>query len=225
MAAGTVGEDRLLMSSLMLLTAVTGLVDAASVLGLGRIFTGNMTGNVLLLGFAIGGAHDVSVTASFVALAGFLVGGTCGGRLARGAERRALGTALALEFALLLAAACVSALVDQHAGAARNVLLVLLAIPMGLQSAAARRLAVPDLSTVVLTSILTGIAVDSSLAGGTNARLAPRVGAVLSMFSGAVAGAFLLRRGMVWTIETAVVIHAMAVAGVLSARVSRSAAR
>ena len=62
----TIRVDRRLVSSLMLLTTVTGLVDAASVLGLGRVFTGNMTGNVLLLGFAIGGAHEVSIAASIV---------------------------------------------------------------------------------------------------------------------------------------------------------------
>jgi len=99
-----------------------------------------------------------------------------------------------------------------------------LAIPMGLQSAAARRLAVADVTTVVLTSVLTGIAVDSSLAGDTNSRLARRVGAVLAMLSGAVAGAFLMRRGLAWTIGTAVVVHAMAVAGLFSARVARGAA-
>ncbi len=34
------------------MTAVTGLVDAVSFLSLGRVFTANMTGNVVLLGFA-----------------------------------------------------------------------------------------------------------------------------------------------------------------------------
>jgi uncharacterized membrane protein YoaK (UPF0700 family) len=218
------GDDRRLVPSLMLLTAVTGLVDAASVLGLGRVFTGNMTGNVLLLGFAISGAHEVSITASLIALAGFLLGSTCGGRLARVATRRALGIALALEFVLLLAAAVVAALADGRAGAARGALLLLLAMPMGLQSAAARRLAVPDVTTVVLTSVLTGIALDSSLAGGTNLHLARRVGAVLAMLSGAVAGAFLMRRGLAWTIGTAVVIHATAVAALSRAGVAREAA-
>ena len=35
---------------LVVLTVTTGLVDAVSVLGLGRIFTANMTGNVVFLG-------------------------------------------------------------------------------------------------------------------------------------------------------------------------------
>ena len=37
---------------LLLLSATTGLVDAVSVLGLGKVFTANMTGNVVFLGFA-----------------------------------------------------------------------------------------------------------------------------------------------------------------------------
>jgi uncharacterized membrane protein YoaK (UPF0700 family) len=222
--AATMGEDRRLVPSLMLLTAVAGLVDAASVLGLGRVFTGNMTGNVLLLGFAISGAHEVSIAASVVALAGFLAGATCGGRLVLRSTRRAPGSALALGSVLLLAAALVAALSGERAGGARGPLLLLLAMSMGLQSAAARRLAVPDVTTVVLTSVLTAIAVDSSLAGGANPGLARRVGAVLAMLSGAVAGAFLMRRGLAWTIGTAVVIHAVGVAGLTSARTVREAA-
>jgi uncharacterized membrane protein YoaK (UPF0700 family) len=40
---------------LLLLSLTTGLVDAASVLGLGKVFTANMTGNVVFLGFAAAG--------------------------------------------------------------------------------------------------------------------------------------------------------------------------
>jgi len=106
------------------------------------------------------------------------------------------------ESVLLVAAALVAALASEREGGACGALLLLLAMSIGLQSAAARRLAVPDVTTVVLTSVLTAMAVDSSLAGGTNPRLARRVGAVLAILSGAVAGAFLMRRGLAWTIGT-----------------------
>jgi len=212
------GHDRRLMLSLLLLTFMTGFVDAASVLGLGHVFTANMTGNVVFLGFALGGAHDVSITASFVALAGFLAGAVIGGRLIRGGERHALGAALALELVLLVVAAGLAALTDGGAPVARGALLVLLAMPMGLQNAAVRRLAVPDMTTTVLTLTLTGIAADSSLAGGADPRLARRVGAVLSMLAGAVCGAILLRRGLAWTIAAAAMIQAVALAGFWSSR-------
>ena len=65
---------------------------------------------------------------------------------------------------------------------------------MGLQNAAARRLAVPDLTTTVLTLTLTGFAADSELAGGTNPRLGRRMVATVSMFLGAAIGALVLLR-------------------------------
>src|SRR5947208_8727265 len=66
---------------LLVLTMVTGLVDAVSYLALGHVFVANMTGNVVFLGFAIAGAQDFSMSASLVAIAAFLVGALAGGRL------------------------------------------------------------------------------------------------------------------------------------------------
>src|SRR6266496_4615506 len=85
---------------LLLLTIVTGLVDAASFLRLGHVFVANMTGNVVFLGFAIAGAKELSIGASAFALAAFLVGGIAGGRAAvRFATHRGrlLGAALAVQ--------------------------------------------------------------------------------------------------------------------------------
>ena len=70
-----------LVVALTVLTFTTGLIDAVSYLGLGRVFTANMTGNVVLLGFAAVGAPGLSVTRSLIALEGFLVGAAFGGRL------------------------------------------------------------------------------------------------------------------------------------------------
>jgi len=53
-----------LVVSLAALTVVSGIVDAVSYLGLGHVFTANMTGNVVLVGFGIAGAPGFSVTAS-----------------------------------------------------------------------------------------------------------------------------------------------------------------
>jgi hypothetical protein len=68
--------------ALSLLTLVTGLVDAACYLGLGRVFTANITGNVVLLAFGAAGAQGLPVLAPTVSLLVFLVGATAGGRLA-----------------------------------------------------------------------------------------------------------------------------------------------
>ena len=67
---------------------------------------------------------------------------------------------------------------------------------MGVRNATARRLAVPDLTTTVLTMTITGLAADSALAGGTGKGSLRRVSAVVAMLAGAVAGALLLRTGL-----------------------------
>jgi len=60
---------------------------------------------------------------------------------------------------------------------------------MGVRNATIRRLAVPDLTTTVLTMTLTGLAADSALAGGDNRLAARRAAAVAAMLIGAFAGA------------------------------------
>jgi hypothetical protein len=63
---------------------------------------------------------------------------------------------------------------------------------MGTRNAAVRKLAVPDLTTTVLTLTITGIAADSSMANGNNPRLAIRVESVVAMFLGAALGAVIV---------------------------------
>src|SRR4051812_41460328 len=74
------------------LTVLTGVVDAVSILALGRVFVANMTGNVVFVGFAVAGAAGFSVAASLYGLAGFVLGAGVGGRLIRrfGADRARL---------------------------------------------------------------------------------------------------------------------------------------
>src|SRR5438270_9228101 len=77
-----------LTRTLLVLTFTTGVVDAVSYLGLGRVFTANMTGNVVLLGFGIAGSGGLPVVAPVVSLVAFLLGAGAGGVLAaRLAER------------------------------------------------------------------------------------------------------------------------------------------
>ncbi|MEU4066498.1 YoaK family protein [Streptomyces wedmorensis] len=141
---------------LLVLTFVSGLVDAASFLGLGRVFVANMTGNVVFLGFALSGVAQLSALASAVALAGFLAGAFAGGVWRRESEPGDLFAPLIAFQALLLALA----LVTQAADWGRHAVLVPLACGMGLQNAVVHRLGVPDLTTTVMTRTLTGLAVD-----------------------------------------------------------------
>jgi uncharacterized membrane protein YoaK (UPF0700 family) len=182
---------------LVLLTVVTGLVDAVSYLALGRVFVANMTGNVVFLGFAVADAADFSIPASLTAIAAFLFGALAGGRLAgwHGAHRgRLLAATLLVEVLLMALALAVALVAVGSASVGRYLIIASLSIAMGLQNATARRLAVPDLTTTVLTLTLTGFAADSALAGGTNPRPGRRTIATVSMFLGAAIGALVLLR-------------------------------
>jgi uncharacterized membrane protein YoaK (UPF0700 family) len=54
---------------LIVLTILTGVVDALAYLRLGHVFVANMTRNVVFLGFAAAGAGGLSVPGSLLALA------------------------------------------------------------------------------------------------------------------------------------------------------------
>ncbi len=184
-----------LVRVLLVLTFTTGLVDAVSFLGLGRVFTANMTGNIVFLGFGIAGAGGLPVVSPLVSLAAFLVGARGGGMLAaRLAERHPthVASALSIEAGLIALAAAVAIAVDVEPNAVSgDAVIALLALAMGVRNATVRHLAVPDMTTTVLTMTLTGLAAESH-ADGTGKGSARRVAAVLAMLIGAIAGALLL---------------------------------
>ena len=98
------------------LTVLTGVVDAVSIIALGRVFVANMTGNVVFVGFAIAGVAGFSLAASLLGLVGFLVGAGVGGRLIGwlGSDRaRLLAVATSAELALFGVATVVVGLAGQ----------------------------------------------------------------------------------------------------------------
>jgi uncharacterized membrane protein YoaK (UPF0700 family) len=179
---------------MLVLTVLTGVVDAVSILSLGRVFVANMTGNVVFIGFALAGASGFSLAASLSALAGFLVGAAAGGAVAgRFATHRGrlVSAVTGAELALVLAALLVAAAAGPHPGsAARYGIAALAALAMGAQNAAVRRLKVFDLTTTVLTMTLTGIAAD--VREHDRFAVVRRVLAVAAMLAGATAGALLV---------------------------------
>jgi uncharacterized membrane protein YoaK (UPF0700 family) len=178
---------------LMILTVVTGLVDAVSYLKLDHVFVANMTGNVVFLGFSLAGAPGFSMAGSIIAVVAFLAGAVLGGRIfrkvTRGHAHLLIATTLAKVILILVAAALFTFMADNEA--ARLWVTGALAVSMGLQNAVARSIGLPDMTTTVLTLTLTGIGADSSLAGGDNPRLARRIASVVLMFAGALIGTFL----------------------------------
>lgn len=184
---------------LLLLSVTTGLVDATSVLGLGKVFTANMTGNIVFLGFAVAGTPGFSMGPSLAALATFMLGALVAGRVGRacspGSLRDWLLTAAIVEAALLWSAAAIAIGFDvaaQSPGWKVYAVIALTAVAMGFRNATIRQLKVPDLTTTVLTLTLTGIAADSSLAGGSNPNWSRRGGSIFAIFLGAIAGALLV---------------------------------
>jgi uncharacterized membrane protein YoaK (UPF0700 family) len=198
-AAGSIRHP--LVRALLVLTFTTGLVDAVSYLGLGRVFTANMTGNVVFLGFGIAGSGGLPVIAPLVSLGCFLVGAGGGGTLAaRMAERHPshMARALSIEASLIGVAAVLAAAIDVRPnGLSGDLVIALLALAMGVRNATVRRLGVPDLTTTVLTMTLTGLAGDSPPAGGSGKGSVRRIAAVLTMLIGALAGALLLKTSLV----------------------------
>lgn len=203
-----------LARALLVLTFTTGLVDAVSYLGLGHVFTANMTGNIVLLAFGIAGSGNLPVVAPLVSLGAFLVGAGAGGILAvrmAGHPRNTLTIALAIEATLIGAATVLSAALDVRPGAASgDAVIALLALAMGVRNATVRRLGVPDLTTTVLTMTLTGLAADSPLAGGSGKGSVRRVAAVLAMLAGALSGALLLESGLVAPLAAAALLALVA---------------
>jgi uncharacterized membrane protein YoaK (UPF0700 family) len=204
-------SERALVPALLILTVSTGIVDAVSYLGLGHIFAANMTGNVVIMGFALAGAAGLSIARSTVALVAYLSGALLGGRFAKamssGPRHRSASSAFAAEAGLLLAAAAVAmgGLAVQPPHAARlYTVIVLMSLAMGIRNATVRSLGVPDLTTTVLTMTITGLAADSTLAGGTNPRWPRRVASIVAMIAGAALGVLLLR----WSLAVPLVVCA-----------------
>lgn len=93
---------------------------------------------------------------------------------------------------------------------------------MGAQNAAARTLAVPDLTTTVLTLTITGIAADSHLLGGAGSRAGRRLVSVVAMLAGALIGAlFVVHIHIVWPLV--ITLAAMATVAAVSHALARSA--
>ena len=199
--------SRRALVALTILTLVTGIVDAASVLGLGHVFTANMTGNVVFLGFALAGTGAGTIAASLVALGSFLCGAAAGGRIARVITARALRLGFGLSVAGLAIASGLAATAWPEG---IYLVVAMLAFAMGLRNAMIRSLGIADMTTTVLTLTLTGLAADSSLAGGSNPRWKRRVSAVIAMLLGAVLGAVLLGHSTALTVATAAVLEAVA---------------
>lgn len=189
-------KDLLRLWLMISLTFATGLVDAVGYLGLDHVFTGNMTGNIVILAMALAGGDDLPLMGPLVALTGFIAGAAVAGLiLAKGGSSwTGRTTGLMTTATLLLGAASIFAFVTgaEVSADAGVVLAGAMAFEMGIQACVARRLAVKEVTTVVVTSTLVSLAGDWFSSSGKGRILNRRLAAILVIFGGAVVGTLLL---------------------------------
>lgn len=195
---------------MMTLTVVTGALDAVGYLGLDRVFTGNMTGNVVILGMGIAAEEGLPVAGPLMALLGYVVGAAIAGRLLRGRHRgwNPVVTATFGINATVLAAVATVLLVVPVPGQSLggSAIAATIAVAMGAQASTARFLAVTDMTTVVVTSTITSYASETVFAGGLAWFTHRRLWAVAAIFAGALAG------GLMMKLHICVPVYAAAVA-------------
>jgi uncharacterized membrane protein YoaK (UPF0700 family) len=190
-------SDRLTVIALLLLTFVTGLADAISVLVLGRVFVANMTGNVIFLGFWLAPKTNIDLGAVAVALPTFVCATIVSGRLSRHfakRTRRWISAVLATEIVLLVVLSVLAGTgVLHYHDNTKLIMIGLLTVTFGLQHSSARQFGIKELSTTVLTSTIVSLGLDSRLAGGTGARQKLRFSVIFTMCAGAFLGATMSR--------------------------------
>jgi len=188
-------RDGPLPALLVALTALAGIVDAVSILRLGRVFVAAMIGNLVFLGLAAAGAKGFAVGTLALAVGGFVVGVLIGGhacRAARSHRGRALRKVLGLKLWLASAATLIAILAGPRFSiGARDTMVVLLAMTMGTQLAAIRYLKVPDLVTVAVTLTITGALTERG-SGWNDPKVLRCLLALVALAVGALCGGLLV---------------------------------
>jgi uncharacterized membrane protein YoaK (UPF0700 family) len=183
-------------AGLLLLTVSTGVIDADSYLALDHVFTGNMTGNALFIGFALVGVKNIPFVNNSIALLGFVAGTMVGGRIVGRGHPKTLPKVSAWTLAgggiLALAIATTWTVIGKLDQPILLVLTFLLACVMGSQVSAVKPIGNSDVTTIVVTNTLANLARDSRLAGGKHENWAPRLLAVLAMGVGGAVGALVI---------------------------------
>ena len=214
-----------LLPMLLGLTVVSGSVDAYSFLEMGHIFVANVTGDVLFIAFGIAGAQGFSALAALITLAVFFLGAILGGRIFTffGIHRgHLLAIVAAIEAGLVAIATGLAATLDgRPVNGDKYTLIVLLALAMGLQNALAFKLAVPGLTTSVVTQAIAGISAESQLAGGSRSNTGTRIASTLSLFVGALIGALFIVNVNAWSALLVATVTLLMI-GLSSATLSRA---
>ncbi|MET0692390.1 MAG: YoaK family protein [Propionibacteriaceae bacterium] len=203
--------------ALLVLTAATGAIDGVSYLALDRVFTGNMTGNVLFIGFGLVGVEGIPVLNNLIALLTFMLGAVLASRIIgrdSGPARlpRSALVLLLVGTVLVLLLAVVWLAVGAIGTPVMIIITGVLALLLGGQAAAVKPIGIRDLSTVVVTMTMVNLSSDSRLAGGRGTAWFRRFAAIGSMGLGALASALVtLHLGGAYALLLAGVVMAVGV--------------
>jgi uncharacterized membrane protein YoaK (UPF0700 family) len=217
---------------LVALTTSCGAVDALSFLGLGKVFSAFMTGNLAFLGFRLGGAPGPSVARVLAATAAFALGAFLAARIVRrprGSDsvwpRAAIiSLAVALVFQAAFVALWVSVSGHPSAGSG-DVLIALSGTAMGMQTATIFSLGVRADFTTAATATLAVLMGD--LAGWSQVRGERRrlAGTIIGLIVGAVIGGVLFVNARTWTPVFPLVVSGLVVVAAAVAFESRFSVR
>jgi uncharacterized membrane protein YoaK (UPF0700 family) len=149
---------------LMMFCFVAGSADAAGFLGVGHVFTSNMTGNLVLLGIECGQAQWHPALKTLYVLMMFAIGVGVGSRLTRRFSDRAWDLLVRrltmIEAGLLILFAVFWALATEERRLVHFYdLIPFLAVAMGIQSAAMNRLTIAGVTNTAMTGTLTNLMV------------------------------------------------------------------
>jgi uncharacterized membrane protein YoaK (UPF0700 family) len=179
-------------------------MDVAAFTRLGNVFTGVMTGNIVLCGLSIARGSVSLMLHTLCAIGGYVAGVAAGTRIAwqhRPADHAEGGeaawaphvrAALSFELALLLALAAGWFASDGHpTGLVQFLLLACGAAAMGTQGAAVEQMGLKGVSTTYLTGTLTGLIGSLARPGAKRAGVI-RPGVLLGLLTGALLSGLLI---------------------------------
>jgi uncharacterized membrane protein YoaK (UPF0700 family) len=179
----------------VVLTFLTGAADATGFLALGGAFSSVMTGNMVLLGLAVGHTEAALAVNSGTAIVAYIVGVLIGAHIA-GSARSAdpvwppqVSRALRTELLILVIFLVIWEVTgDNRSATLARVLLMLAAAALGLQGSAVQRFGVPGLSSTYLTGTLTTF-IGAMAARKPSRALLPSAQVLLALILGAAVGA------------------------------------
>jgi uncharacterized membrane protein YoaK (UPF0700 family) len=204
---------------LVALTFSTGAIDAISFLVLGKVFSAFMTGNIVFLGFEVGGAPGPSTWRTIASVGAFAVGAFLGTRVVAptaGAHavwpRRVTAALAAGAVAQAVFLVVWVAVGGRPSNGSANALIAISALAMGLQTAAVFSLGVRAVFSTAATATWTALMGDLATWSRTRDERHRLASILLALLAGAVAGAVLVVDARPWAALLPLAVSASVVA-------------